>query len=266
MSVWIRLLSRFAIDDGIAITHVMTVAVFFLSVFFTAVLSAIFGMAGGLILMAVLVTLFPVAQAMVMHGLIQSVSNGSRAFFLRDYILWRSLILFAFGSLIAFAALAFVSISVNRPVVMVLLGLVAFSVWLPKAWFDPDPIQLRGGVICGFIITGLNIVAGVSGPLLDVFFQNLDVDRRAIVATKAATQVLSHMAKVGFYIGAVLAMDTGPMLWMVGLAVPLSILGTRMGGIVLHRMSDATFRNWTKWIVTGLGVIFLVRGIVLLTG
>lgn len=242
----------------------MTGAVFLISVLLTATLSAIFGMAGGLVLMAVLVSIYPVAPAMVTHGLIQSVSNGSRAFFLRDFIIWRCLVLFAAGSGLTFCLLYFVSISVDRATVFILLGFVGLSVWLPRSWFDLDPRQLRGGVICGALITGLNIVAGVSGPLLDVFFQKLLVDRRAIVATKAASQVLSHLAKIGFYISAALVMNEGPPLWMLALAIGLSVGGTRLGGLVLDRMSDASFRNWTKWIVTSLGGVFLIRGIVLI--
>src|SRR5579864_2185124 len=43
---------------------------------FTALLSGIFGMAGGLILIGVLLTLFPVPQAMVLHAVTQMASNG----------------------------------------------------------------------------------------------------------------------------------------------------------------------------------------------
>ena len=50
----------------------------------TSFLSGIFGMAGGIILMAVLVALVSVATAMVIHGGIQMVANGYRAFLLRE--------------------------------------------------------------------------------------------------------------------------------------------------------------------------------------
>ena len=45
----------------------------------TAFISGIFGMAGGILLMGVFVWLLPVAQAMVLHGITQTVSNCSRA-------------------------------------------------------------------------------------------------------------------------------------------------------------------------------------------
>ena len=47
----------------------------------TSFISGIFGMAGGIILMAVLVALVSVATAMVVHGGIQMFANGYRAGF-----------------------------------------------------------------------------------------------------------------------------------------------------------------------------------------
>src|SRR3954463_13626565 len=49
----------------------------------TAFLSGLFGMAGGLILIGVLLALMPLPTAMVLHAITQMASNGWRAF------LWR---------------------------------------------------------------------------------------------------------------------------------------------------------------------------------
>ena len=45
----------------------------------TAFLSGIFGMAGGLILIGVLLAIFPLPTAMVLHAITQMASNGWRA-------------------------------------------------------------------------------------------------------------------------------------------------------------------------------------------
>ena len=45
----------------------------------TAFLSGIFGMAGGLILIGVLLFIFPLPTAMVLHAVTQMASNGWRA-------------------------------------------------------------------------------------------------------------------------------------------------------------------------------------------
>ena len=46
---------------------------------FTALLSGVFGMAGGLILIGVLLVVMPLPQAMVLHAVTQMASNGWRA-------------------------------------------------------------------------------------------------------------------------------------------------------------------------------------------
>jgi hypothetical protein len=33
--------------------------------------------------------------------------------------------------------------------------------------------------------------------------------------------------------------------------------GTAVGGRVLEQMSDAHFKRWARWIVTGIGVLYL---------
>jgi uncharacterized membrane protein YfcA len=51
-----------------------------------------------------------------------------------------------------------------------------------------------------------------------------------------------------------------PPLWVFAVVIPLSLTGTWLGGRVLDRMTDVSFREWTKWIVTVTGVVYLVRG------
>lgn len=242
----------------------MAIPIILFSVIATAFLSAVFGMAGGLILMGVLAALMPVSAAMVMHGAVQSVSNGWRAVLLRRFILWRPLAWYALGSLIAAAALASVSVILPPAWLYIALGLVAGLVWLPKRLFHLDATRRSHAVACGLTVTGLNVVAGVAGPLLDVFFQNVDADRRAIVATKAASQVAAHGVKIAYYILPALKAGEGGSFWLIAVAIPLSVLGTTLGAKVLDRMSDVNFRVWTKRIVTGIGAVYLVWGVALL--
>ena len=50
----------------------ITWTVIFVSVLGTSILSGVIGMAGGLLLMGVLVSLLPVAGAMIVHGAVQA--------------------------------------------------------------------------------------------------------------------------------------------------------------------------------------------------
>ena len=53
---------------------------------------------------------------------------------------------------------------------------------------------------------------------------------------------------------------------MFALAIPLSMAGTYAGGMILDRMTDVNFKRWTRWIVTGVGVSYLVRAAQLFAG
>jgi uncharacterized membrane protein YfcA len=237
-----------------------------IAVFTTAFISGIFGMAGGLILMGVLALLLPVSSAMVVHGVVQSFSNGWRAVLLRTWIDWRLLGLFLTGSAIAVGLLVFTAMELPKAWLFIVLGLIPGVIWVPRQWIHLDAAKPAHSIACGFAVTGLNTVAGVSGPLLDVFFAQTDRDRRCIVATKAATQVISHLVKVIYYILPALGAGALPDAQWLLVAVPLAIGGTTLGARLLEKMSDIQFRNWTKWIVTSIGLIYVIRGTLLLIG
>lgn len=236
--------------------------VILLTVVVTAFISGIFGMAGGLILMGVLAALLPVATAMVVHGAVQMVSNGYRAFLWRAFIDWRIFRRYAAGSLAALALLVAVAWRPEAQAVYLLLGLTSMLVWMPKNSLVLD-VQRRGQAeLAGFLVQALNTLSGVAGPLLDMFFVATEMDRRAIVATKAATQVLAHLVKIGFWSVPVIAAAGGgafPPLWFFVLAIPLSMLGTTLGGRVLEQMSDVNFKRWTKYMVTAVGAAMLAK-------
>ncbi len=218
-------------------------------------------MAGGLVLMGVLALLLPVAAAFVTHGVLQLVANGWRAVLHRRHIAWRIIGWYALASVAAGALILAVTFVPSRPLLFLLLGLVPMLVWLPKNWLELDAQRPVHAFVSGFLVTLLNLTAGVAGPLLDIFFVRTELTRHQIVATKAATQVFSHAAKIIVYGGLVSGIGAAgmPPWWVFALAIPASMLGTMAGGRILDGMSDVNFKNWTAWIVTAIGVVYLVE-------
>jgi len=229
------------------------------AVLVTATLSGVLGMAGGLLLMGVLLLVLPTVVAFVVHGLLQLVSNGWRAGLHRRHIRWPVIAWYAVGSVTAAGLLGALAWVPAKLVIFLALGLVPGLVWLPRRWLALDVTQPAQAVAAGVLVTGVNLVAGVSGPLLDVFFVRAELGRHAVVATKAATQALAHLAKVAVY-GAALDGGGPGVPWLVVLlGVPLSMLGTHLGGRLLDRMTDAGFARTTRWVVTGIGAAYLVQ-------
>ena len=225
----------------------------------TAFLSSIFGMLGGLILMGILVSIMPVSQAMVLHGLIQLTSNGYRAWLNRKDINWSIVATLIVGNIIALAGLVFVAFVPDRITVLLALGLLPYIAWaLPKnAALDVSKKPI--GLLAGMVVVATNLLAGVGGPLLDVFFQRVDMTRHQVVATKAVAQSLGHISKVIFFgFLTVSASNDWPMLWLVLIAMTASVTGTTLGKKILDKINDEIFFLWTQRILLSVGAVFIV--------
>lgn len=247
----------------------MVTLIILAATFITAAISGVFGMAGGLIMKGVLVSYLPVAISMVMHGFIQIVSNLSRAMLLLRHISWHILGRYAAGVLVGVVLLAVINWRPDQTAVFFLLGFTAMLVQVPRNWLELNVERSLQAELCGLSVQLLNTLAGVAGPLLDIFFVRTQMPRQSVVASKAATQVLAHTVKVAFWGGPLLLSahapgaahtEALPRPWLFMMVIPLSLLGTWLGGRALERMTDTGFRSWTRWIVTATGVTYLLRG------
>ncbi|MFT3810183.1 MAG: sulfite exporter TauE/SafE family protein [Micropepsaceae bacterium] len=230
----------------------------------TSVISGIFGMAGGLILMLILAQMFTVPAAMVLHGVTQFFSNGWRAFLWRRWIVWRIVGLYMLGALPATLVPLVIAFVPDKAVMLILLGLVPYAALaLPEA-VKFDVTKPGHALLCGFLVAGTQLFAGVAGPLLDVFFvRSTTMDRRAVVATKAVTQAFSHTLKIGYYV--TLAAAGTALDWDIyAAAIAAATIGTTLAGPLLEKISNENFRRWTRVIVMIVGAVSMAQGVWLL--
>ena len=241
----------------------------------TSFLSGVFGMLGGIVLMGALLNWLSVPAAMIVHAVTQMTANGWRAFLWRRHIMPGILPLYLLGSLVVFVLLLIVSFSPPKPWVLLTLGLIPFAARAVPTSLSLD-IRRRGTpVVIGAVIMALNVLAGVAGPLLDVFFLSRDLDRRDVVATKAATQTLGHLLKMFYFAilggvisggGTSLFRDGELALVMFPLAILAALVGTTLAKPVLARFPNQHFQTWSRWLVLVIGAYYLWRGISELAG
>lgn len=239
----------------------------FLSVFGTSFLSGILGMAGGMVLMGLLTWVLSVQQAMILHAISQFFANGSRAFFHRHHMYTRTLWPYMAGLALSFGVFCLITFVPDKAVVFLLLGIGPFlPLVLPKTVkFDfTRPVH---AFLCGIIITCFQLTGGVSGPLLDVFFQKIDMTRHQVIATKAFTQSVSHVVKF-IYFGAI-ALKTpaaGPDLpfWIYAAVIPIAVVGTHAAKHILNRLTDHQFYRATQIALWIIGAVYLVKAALLM--
>lgn len=225
----------------------------------TSLLSGLVGMAGGVVLMAVLVNILPVSSAMVLHGITQFTANGSRTLILRKHLMWRLLPGYTLGASAAvagFSALLFVP---EASVVLILVGLFP---WLARLQPKSSALNITrpaSNIICGFSVTSAQLLAGAAGPLLDLFYLNSGLDRQTVVANKALTQTIGHLLRI-FYYGAVISIATPLPNWLFLAAAIAAVIGTRLGTWLLARWDDQRFQKVSGQIILATGTICILQG------
>jgi len=228
----------------------------------TSFISGIFGMAGGMLLIGFLLMILPVPVAMVFHGVIQIAANGWRSWLWRHHINWAVVMEFGLGSvfsLLVFSSLAFVP---PKWAVLVAIGLTPFIALSVPLRLAPS-IERRGqAFLAGAIGGALQLVSGVTGPILDVFYVRSGMTRQMNVSTKACAQVMGHLTKVTYF-GALVANPGGRDLeqWLVmAFAAVFAVVGTTLSRSMLDRLSDKQFYYWTRRVILAIGAFYIVQG------
>jgi len=236
------------------------------SVLSTAFISGVFGMAGGMILMGLLLSFMPLAPAMVLHGLTQIAANFARAWSWRQHIVRQVVLRYTAGALVAGVVVASGLVAPTKPLALIFIGLVSLAgLQLPRS-LTPNVMAPRQAVGCGMLCTGLQLISGVSGPILDLFFVRTDLVRQQIIATKAAILSIGHVLKL-IYFGRLLLVDgDGLSMTAVLLAIAAAVLGTLLSRGLIDAMNDASFTLWSRRLIAAIAAISLTQGVVLQFG
>jgi uncharacterized membrane protein YfcA len=241
----------------------MTYFLVFTAVLATSLLSGVLGMGGGILLAGALAFLLPLSTALLLHAVTQLTANAYRAFLLRKHFQYRIITHYGVGMMCTLVLFSAISVQIEKPLFYLLLGIIALSsYWLPTNKLL-DATKTSHAIAAGFSVSALHLFVGVAGPLLDMFFQKTTLNRFQIVATKAATQSLGHLLRIGFYLtvfdSAFNTISVQPET-LVAIML-LACIGTYAGSKLLSKMSDAHFLTGSRLLLTILGVVFVGKGL-----
>ncbi len=228
----------------------------------TSLISGVLSMAGGMILMGVFGLFLTVPTAMVIHGIAQAVSNGSRIWLHRQHIRWSVLLPYAIGSFAVLAAFVVITFVPNKGLVFILIGIFPFLAFITPKSINLDIEKPVTAFVCGLLVTTAQMLAGASGPVLDIFYVQSKLSRYEILGTKAITQTLGHIIKLVYY-GLFLGVSTGDEvpLWIVPAVIIAALLGNYLGKLVVDRMDDALFKNIGRVAILLIGLAYIGKGL-----
>jgi uncharacterized membrane protein YfcA len=242
------------------VTHHLGLAALVIAASFgAALLSAVAGFGGGVLLLPVFVAVFGPRDAVAVLTVAQLASNGSRVWFNRHEIDRRLVTIFAVGAVPAAVVGALLLTSAPVPALTRVIGafLLAMVVWRrihPKMARVGDRGFAAIGAASGF---GSALVGSV-GPMVAPFFLARGLLRGAYIGTEAASAVVMHLTKlIVFGAAAVLTWRTG----LIGLALaPAAAGGAWTGKKVLDRLPVPAFVILVEAGLVISGLLLLITG------
>jgi uncharacterized membrane protein YfcA len=233
--------------------------------FASAFISGVFGMAGGQILLAVLLLYLSVPAAITVFSGMMFVNGAWRAWFWRTHIHWPITVRYVAGSLLGAITMLAIAFVPPKPMVYLGMGLLPFIGDLLPRNMKLDVTKRGMAYVCGYCVMVLQIGVGAGGNVLDMFFQYSPLSRHAIVATKAMTTLFAQTVRFAYFGALIGAYDEIAPYWFFAGLVLLSAMGTAGGGAVLNRfMTEKMFRLGTRYLIWFFSAIYIGRGLWLL--
>ena len=222
--------------------------------FFTAALTAAFGLGGGLALLAVMSAVFPAPAVVPIHGVAQLGSNAGRFFLQRKDVVWPIVLWFTAGGILG-AGLGG-RIAVEMPVWALRAGVGAFI--LLTVW-GPHPRSFSPGVTT-FFSTGaigafLTMFFGATGPIAATMLAAAKLGRLNLVATHAACMSAQHGLKIVAF--GLLGFAYSHWAILIATLLASGLAGTALGTRFLRRMPEKTFTKGFRYILTTIAIYLL---------
>lgn len=217
----------------------------------TSTLTAITGIGGGMMLIAIMPGFIPAAAIVPVHALVQLFSNSSRALFGWRFLRWEFVLAFIGGSIIGGLIAAGVTRQINLEYTPLLIAAyILLTVWGPRLEFK-KPIKGEF-VVIGMIQTGLSMLVGATGPMSQAALLGKGLQRDALVVTGALMTTFTHFIKVVLF--ALLGFAfVGYWKLIAGMSVAV-VLGALIGTHIRYRIPEDLFRVILKWALTLLAL------------
>ncbi|MFP6665496.1 MAG: sulfite exporter TauE/SafE family protein [Deltaproteobacteria bacterium] len=230
--------------------------------FATSTLSAIVGMAGGIILLSSMLLVLDPLVALPIHAVIQLASNGSRSLVQRQHVqwplVWRYMILLLPAGYIALQFARGIEPDHLKAGIGVFVLIATWKrSWLTLGAKPTAEHANRTFFLLGGAAGALNVVIGAVGPMLAPFFLGIGLSRQAIIGTKAICQMAGHLVKIILF-GATGFLFLG-YFGFYAMAIPAVFAGTWFGSRLLDKVDERQFTILFKAALTGIALFLILR-------
>jgi len=213
----------------------------------TSMLTAITGIGGGMMLIAIMPGFLPAAAIVPVHAAVQLFSNSSRAFFGWRFLRWEFVLGFVCGAIVGGSIAAGITREINLQYSpLFIAAYILYSVWGPKLRINiPSASEF---VVIGALQTGLSMIVGATGPLGQAALVRRGLQRDALVVSAALMMSFTHMIKIILF--AVLGFSFVAH-WKIIAGMSMAVIaGAWLGTHIRYRIPEALFKRALRWLLT----------------
>ena len=220
--------------------------------------TAAFSVGGGLLLIAVMTALMPVATVVPVHGVVMVGSNAGRSAILRRAVDRRTVAWFAGGAVAGGLVGSQVVFGLPAPALrLAIAGFILFTQWGPKVSL---PLGRTSFVAAGTLSTFLTLFVGASGPFMTAILSKMPgYDRVTLIATSGACMTIQHGLKVTIF--ALGGFAYAPWVPFMAACLAAGFAGTVLGTRLLKRLDERVFRAGLRWLLTALAAYLLLAAL-----
>jgi uncharacterized membrane protein YfcA len=231
-------------------------AFFTLLSFLTSLLTSIFSIGGGLIMLVALAQSFSPGTLIPLHGAIQLSNNLSRTFVYKEFFSWSliqniliSTLFGAFGGILLFGNIS------EEILIWIIAGTILFFTWAPIDNFILS--VMRNDWFCGFISGFAGIFIGANGPLVTAYMRTKNLSPEVLVANHGAVMIFQHAIKIALFIY-FFSFSLQEYLFFIFILALSGYAGAVLGRSLISSISYDNFNIFLKLLLSSLAFLLVI--------
>ena len=224
--------------------------------FLTSLLTSIFSIGGGLIMLVALAQSFSPATLIPLHGSIQLANNFSRTLVYREFVQWELIkhivISTIFGALVGIFLFGTLS---EHLLLILIASTILFLAWAPIDNFILS--VMKNDWFCGLISGFAGIFVGANGPLVAAYLRTKNLSPEVLVANHGAIMIFQHFVRIILFTSFLSFAIQDYILFIFILALT-GYAGANLGRRLISSIPFESFNIALKVLLTFLSIFLII--------
>jgi uncharacterized membrane protein YfcA len=224
--------------------------------FLTSLLTSVFSVGGGLIMLIALAQSFSPATLIPLHGSIQLANNFSRTLVYREFVQWELIkhivISTMFGALVGI--FLFGTLSENLLLILI-ASTILFLTWTPIDNFILS--VMKNDWFCGLISGFAGIFVGANGPLVTDYLRTKNLPPEVLVANHGAIMIFQHSVRIVLFTS-FLSFSIQDYILFIFILALTGYAGANIGKRLISSIPFDSFNIVLKVLLTFLSIFLII--------